>query len=83
MQHVEKLAKSKHIDWPAVSTWITGEIATTLHVSTEFMGEDTLRDQCWYACQLFRENLVPVVPCSFINKILDIDKVTVKYHYQR
>jgi hypothetical protein len=42
LRRVEKLAKSKHINWPAASAWITGEIATTLQASTEFIGAETL-----------------------------------------
>jgi hypothetical protein len=69
--------KSKHIHWPAASVWITGEIATTLQASTEVMGTEMLRKQCWYVCQLLRENLVRAIPYSFI------DKGTVKYHDKR
>jgi hypothetical protein len=83
MRRVEKLAKSRYIDWPAAFAWITGKIATTLQTSTEFMGAETLREQCWYACQLLRDNFVPAVLYSFVGKILSIDKGTIKYHYKR
>jgi hypothetical protein len=55
------------------------ESATTLQGSTEFIGAEKLREQCW---QLFRENLIPPVPYSFIGKILGINKGIVKYHYK-
>jgi hypothetical protein len=46
------------------------------------MGVETLRKQCWYACQLLRDNLVPAFPYSFIGKTRGIDKGTVMYHYK-
>jgi hypothetical protein len=46
------------------------------------MVAETLHEQCRYACQLWRENLVSVIPYSFIGKILGIDKGTVKDHYK-
>jgi hypothetical protein len=53
MRFVEKLPKSRYIDWLAVSAWITGEIATTLQASTEFMGAETLREQLGSLMMMF------------------------------
>jgi hypothetical protein len=47
---VKKLTKSKVVDWPDVSSWITADIATRLQASPEFMNAERLREQCWHAC---------------------------------
>jgi hypothetical protein len=46
MRCVEKLMKFKVIDGPTASAWVTGDIATRLQASSEFMSAETLREQC-------------------------------------
>jgi hypothetical protein len=38
------MKKYKMVDWPAVSAWVTSEIAIGLEASPEFMNADTLRE---------------------------------------
>jgi hypothetical protein len=80
MRPVEKLTKSKVVDWPAVSAWVPADIATRFQASPEFMDAETLRKQCWHAYQVLRENHTRAVPDSVIGKILGIDKGTPTYH---
>jgi hypothetical protein len=78
MPRVKKMTKFKVIDWPAVSAWVTADIARRLQASLEFMNAEILREQCWNACQVLRENRPLAVPYFFVGRILGIDKGTVK-----
>jgi hypothetical protein len=47
------------------------------------MGAHTLRDEWWFACRPLREDHPLIFPYSFPEKILGIDKSTVRYHHSQ
>jgi hypothetical protein len=80
MRRVEELTMSKVVDCPAASAWVTADMTTRLQASPKSINAETLREQCWQACEALRENRAPVVPYSFIERFLGIDEGTVKYY---
>jgi hypothetical protein len=64
MSGAPELVPAHPIDWNAVLKVAQADLITVLENSREFTEAQTLRAQCYHACQLLRENHQPVVPFS-------------------
>jgi hypothetical protein len=68
------LSESVVVDYDSLLVEIGESIMEKLRNDFDFVNSQTLRDQCYHACRLLRDETYPVVPYSIIAKILNCNK---------